>query len=74
MGKKKSAKINDEDVKEDEPGGPKSGKVKVRYVESKHVKDMREDFERKEKTAQRSSRTYRYLKSIEISSFINDIQ
>ena len=62
MGKKKSTKINNEDVKEDEPDGPKSGKVKVRYVESKHVRDMREDFERKEKTAMRSSRTYRYLK------------
>ena len=60
MGKKKSAKINDEDVKEDEPGGPKSGKVKVRYVDN--TRNIREDFERKEKTAMRSSRTYRYLK------------
>ena len=60
MGKKKSAKINDEDVKEDEPGGPKSGKVKVRYVDN--TRNIREEFERKEKTAMRSSRTYRYLK------------
>ena len=60
MGKKKSAKIHDEDVKEDEPGGPKSGKVKVRYVDN--TRNIREEFERKEKTAMRSSRTYRYLK------------
>lgn len=60
MGKKKSAKINDEDVKEGEPDGPKSGKVKVRYVDN--TRNIREDFERKEKTAMRSSRTYRYLK------------
>lgn len=59
MGKKKSAKINDEDVKEGEPDGPKSGKVKVRYVDN--TRNIREDFERKEKTAMRSSRTYRYL-------------
>ena len=60
MGKKKSAKINDEDAKEGEPDGPKSGKVKVRYVDN--TRNIREDFERKEKTAMRSSRTYRYLK------------
>ena len=59
MGKKKSAKINDEDVKEGEPDGPKSGKVKVRYVDN--TRNIREDFERKEKTAMRSSRTYRYF-------------
>ena len=36
-----------------------AGKVKVRYAESKQVKDMRENFEKREKIAQRSSKTYR---------------
>ena len=42
------------------PEGPnRTIKVKVRYAESKHVKDMRENFERMEKHAMRSSRMYR---------------
>jgi hypothetical protein len=36
-----------------------SGKVKVRYVETRMVKDMREKFEKREKIAVRSSKTYR---------------
>ena len=38
-----------------------TGKVKVRYAESKMVKDMRENFEKREKIAQRSSKTYRLV-------------
>ena len=36
-----------------------AGKVKVRYAESKMVKEMRDNFEKREKVAQRSSKTYR---------------
>ena len=36
-----------------------TGKIKVRYGESTNVKQMREDFERNEQRALRSSRTYR---------------
>ena len=42
--------------------GPRQAKVKVRYTENKQVKDMRLNFERMEKHAMRSSRTYRYNK------------
>ena len=38
-----------------------TGKVKVRYAETKMVKDMRENFEKREKIAQRSSKTYRLV-------------
>ena len=41
-----------------------AGKVKVRYAESKMVKEMRETFDEREKIAQRSSKTYRYIEII----------
>ena len=40
-------------------GHIKASTVRVRYGESKMAKDMREQFEKKEKIAMRSSRTYR---------------
>ena len=39
---------------------PKAAKVKVRYAETKQVRDMRENYEKAEKRAMRSSRAYRY--------------
>ena len=36
-----------------------SSKMKVRYVESKQVKDFRENYEKMEKQAMRKSRSYR---------------
>ena len=39
---------------------PKASKIKVRYAETKQVRDMRENFEKEEKRAMRSSRAYRY--------------
>ena len=39
---------------------PKAAKIKVRYAESKQVRDMRENFEKAEKRAMRSSKAYRY--------------
>ena len=39
--------------------GQKAAKIKVRYAETKMVKEMREKFEKAEKVALRSSRTYR---------------
>ena len=35
--------------------------MKVRYAETKQVRDMRETFERSEKIALRSSRTYKVI-------------
>ena len=55
-----SANPNDEDAE----GAQRAAKIKVRYVESKQVREMREKFEKKEKIAMRSSRTYRYEKYI----------
>ena len=40
-------------------GAQTSSKTRVRYVESKHVKACRENFERMEKQAMRSSKAYR---------------
>ena len=44
-------------------GGSETGivasKVKVRYGETRMVRDMRENFQKKEKIALRSSKTYR---------------
>ena len=40
--------------------GQRTAKIKVRYAETKMVKEMREKFEKAEKVALRSSRTYRY--------------
>lgn len=42
-----------------ESEGQKAAKIKVRYAETKMVKEMREKFEKAEKVALRSSRTYR---------------
>ena len=47
---------------EREDDGQKAAKIKVRYVETKQVKEMREKFVKAEKVALRSSRTYRYVK------------
>ena len=44
-----------------EDDGQKAAKIKVRYAETKMVKDMRENFEKREKIAQRSSKTYRLV-------------
>jgi hypothetical protein len=41
---------------------PKAGKMKVRYQESRQVRDMRENYEKADKRAMRSSRAYRYVK------------
>ena len=40
-------------------GAPRAGKIKVRYVESRSIKDMRKDFEIREKHVMRSSKAYR---------------
>ena len=51
--------LDDMDGMGQDKGFHMSGKVKVRYVENKLVKDMREKFEKREKIAVRSSKTYR---------------
>ena len=43
--------------------------MKVRYAESKQVKQMREKFEKDEKIALRSSKTYKVLKRIHTDKF-----
>ena len=40
---------------------PKAAKIRVRYAESKQVRDMRENYEKAEKRAMRSSKAYRYV-------------
>ena len=40
--------------------GQRASKIKVRYAETKQVKEMREKFVKAEKVALRSSKTYRY--------------
>ena len=49
--------LQDNDGNQD---APKAAKIKVRYAETKLVKDMRENYEKAEKRAMRSSRAYRY--------------
>ena len=43
--------------------------MKVRYAESKQVKQMREKFEKDEKIALRSSKTYKVIKRIHTDKF-----
>ena len=51
--------VDELDGMDQDKGFHMSGKVKVRYVETKMVKDFRENFEKREKIAVRSSKTYR---------------
>ena len=51
--------LDDMDAMGQDKGFQMTSKVKVRYVENKLVKDMREKFEKREKIACRSSKTYR---------------
>ena len=53
-----------------EDEGQRAAKIKVRYAETKQVKEMRDKFEKAEKVALRSSRTYRYGKIFIIFIFI----
>lgn len=46
--------------------------MRVRYAESKQVKEMREKFEKAEKIALRSSKTYKVI-SKELSKFIQGL-
>lgn len=48
-----------------------AGKVKVRYGESKMVKEMRENFDKREKIAMRSSKTYRYIENMMLGWNLN---
>ena len=43
--------------------------MRVRYAESKQVKQMREKFEKDEKIALRSSKTYKVVKRIHTDKF-----
>ena len=43
--------------------------MKVRYAESKQVKQMREKFEKDEKIALRSSKTYKVIRKIHRDKF-----
>lgn len=62
MGKNSSSKgWGNENSNPEEREGPRATKVKVRYGETKQVKDMRENFEKAEKVALRSSRSYRWV-------------
>ena len=62
MGKHPTSKSRgNETSNEDEREGQRATKVKVRYGETKQVKDMRQNFEKAEKIAMRSSRSYRYI-------------
>ena len=47
--------------------GLRTAKMKVRYQETKLVRDMRENFEKEEKRVMRSSRAYRYADKLKIS-------
>ena len=51
--------VNPIAILSNESEGQKAAKIRVRYAETKMVKEMREKFERAKKVALRSSRTYR---------------
>ena len=50
--------------------GLRTAKMKVRYQETKLVRDMRENFEKEEKRVMRSSRAYRYADKLKISDIL----
>ena len=67
-GKKAGRKSRAEDDGNRE--GMRTAKVKVRYQETKLVRDMRENFEKEEKRAMRSSRAYRYADQLKTDNIL----